>query len=255
VSGAAHVALPRPFAGRLGRRALALLAAGLALGALYMLWFRDLSLFAVKSVRIEGVPAESSGSAKLRRVLTAAGGEMTTLHLRPELLSAAAARFPLVRSVRAEAGFPNKLTIHVSERRLSALIGSGSGAVVVAGDGTILRGLAAEDLDLPRLPLGDAPARPRLVGTSLQQALVLGAAPRALLPYLDRSAYGSRGVAVELENGVELRFGSASKRREKWRAAAAVLADPALTALDYVDLTAPRRPAVGGSGHLLPPAP
>ncbi len=35
--------------------------------------------------------------------------------------------------------------------------------------------------------------------------------------------------------------------------AAAVLADPSITALDYVDLHAPRRPAVGGSGHTLPP--
>jgi hypothetical protein len=34
-----------------------------------------------------------------------------------------------------------------------------------------------------------------------------------------------------------------------------VLADPSLTALDYVDLTSPRRVAVGGSGHYLPAGP
>ena len=39
----------------------------------------------------------------------------------------------------------------------------------------------------------------------------------------------------------------------KWRSAAAVLADPATETLDYVDVQAPRRPAVGGSGHVLPP--
>ena len=33
-----------------------------------------------------------------------------------------------------------------------------------------------------------------------------------------------------------------------------MLADPSITALDYVDLHAPRRPAVGGAGHVLPPA-
>jgi hypothetical protein len=32
-----------------------------------------------------------------------------------------------------------------------------------------------------------------------------------------------------------------------------VLADPATETLDYVDVQAPRRPAVGGSGHVLPP--
>lgn len=255
MSGAAQVALTRPFAGRLGRRALALAGVAVALAAIYLLWFRDLSLFAVEKVRFEGAPAKSRGSAGLRRVLTAAAGEMTTLHVRPELLSAAASRFPLVRSVRAEADFPSTLTIRVSERRPSALIGAGKAAVAVAEDGTILRGLAAGGLELPSLPLAEAPARKRLVGSGLQQALVLGAAPAALLPYVDHSSYGGRGVSVELGNGVELRFGNASKRRQKWSAAAAVLSDPALTALDYVDLTAPRRPAVGGAGHLLPALP
>jgi cell division protein FtsQ len=254
VSAAAQVATLRPVAGRLGRRALALIAVGLALAALYVFWFRDLSLFAVKEVQIEGVPAKADGSARLRRALEDVASGMTTLHVRPELLSDAAARFPLVRSVRADAGFPNTLTIHVSERRPTALIGSGQTATVVAGDGTILRGLGAEGLDLPTLPLAKAPARKRLVGTARQQALVLGAAPEALLPYVARSVY-SDGVLVELEDGVELRFGAASKAREKWQAAAAVLSDGGLTALDYVDLTAPRRPAVGGAGHLLPVAP
>jgi cell division septal protein FtsQ len=70
-----------------------------------------------------------------------------------------------------------------------------------------------------------------------------------------RSFYGKSGIDVELRSGVELRFGDASRAAEKWRAAATVLADPAITALDYVDLQAPQRPAVYGSGHALPPVP
>ena len=255
MSGAAPLALPRPLNGRLGKRALAVVSVALALATIYMLWFRDLSVFEVKKVRIEGVTAKNDDSGELRRVLEAAAGEMTTLHLRPDLLNAAASRFPLVRSVEVDAGFPNSLTIHVSERRPSAVIGEGDAAVAIAGDGTILRGLAAGRLDLPSLLLDKAPPRRRLVGTGLQQALILGAAPGAFLPYLDRTFYGSDGVTVDLENGVELRFGNAAERRQKWQAAAAVLSDPGLTALDYVDLTAPRRPAVGGAGHLLPAAP
>jgi hypothetical protein len=34
-----------------------------------------------------------------------------------------------------------------------------------------------------------------------------------------------------------------------------VLADPSITALNYVNLLAPTRPAVWGSEHSLPPAP
>ncbi len=145
---------------------------------------------------------------------------------------------------------------HVRLPVATATIGSGSGAVGVGPDGTILRWLPSPQASaLPELPLSSAPAKARLGGTMLQQVRVLGAAPPALRPYVRRSFYGKSGVDVELRSGVELRFGDASRAVEKWRAAAAVLADPSITALDYVDLHAPGRPAVGGSGHTLPPLP
>ena len=56
-----------------------------------------------------------------------------------------------------------------------------------------------------------------------------------------------------LRSGIELRFGDASQAGAKWKAAAAVLADPSITTLDYVNLFVPGRPSVGGSGHTLPP--
>lgn len=145
---------------------------------------------------------------------------------------------------------------HVRLPVATATIGSGSGAVAVGPDGAILRWLSApEESSLPELPLSSAPNRARLSGTMLQQARVLGAAPPALRPYVRGSFYGESGVDVELRSGVELRFGDASRAAEKWRAAAAVLADRSITALDYVVLHAPRHPAVGGSGHTLPPVP
>ncbi len=60
---------------------------------------------------------------------------------------------------------------------------------------------------------------------------------------------------VELTSGIELRFGDASQATRKWKAAAAVLADPSVTTLDYVDLHAPSHPAIDGSGHTLPATP
>ncbi len=137
-----------------------------------------------------------------------------------------------------------------------ATIGSGSEAVAVAADGTILRWLPlSEDAALPELPLTVAPEKDKLAGTLLAQARVLGAAPAALRPYLASSYYGESGVDVELRSGIELRFGDTSRLERKWRAAAAVLADPSVAALDYVDLHAPSRPAIDGSGHELPPIP
>jgi cell division septal protein FtsQ len=137
-----------------------------------------------------------------------------------------------------------------------ATIGSGSEAVAVAADGTVLRWFPLpEDAPLPALPLTIPPEKEKLAGTLLDQARVLGAAPAALRPSLARSYYGESGVDVELRSGIELRFGDTSRLERKWRAATAVLADPSVTALDYVDLHAPSRPAISGSGHELPPIP
>lgn len=140
---------------------------------------------------------------------------------------------------------------HVSVPRPVAEIGSGTETVGVSRDGAILSWLSPPREDLPNLSLPAPPDAPRLEGPALAQARVLGAAPLPLRSHLAASAMGDEGVAVELEDGVELRFGDASRAGEKWRSAAAVLADPSLGTLDYVDLTAPRRPAVGGLGYEL----
>jgi cell division protein FtsQ len=223
-----------------------------ALFALYMLWFRDSSLVAVKSVKVEGT---SSGPMERQLVsaLTAAGKKMTTLDIDHGALAEAAKPFPLVESVSASPSFPSGLTVHVEERRPIAMIGAGSSAVAVAGDGTILRGLPAEHLHLPSLPLSVPPKGPRLGGPVRQQAEVLGATPAGLLRYVDHTFNGDSGTDVTLDGGVILRFRDATNAAEKWEAATAVLSDPKLGPLDYVDLTVPSRPAVGGVGHSPPP--
>jgi len=143
---------------------------------------------------------------------------------------------------------------HLKPPQVAATIGTGADAVAVGADGQILAWLPlSEEQLLPFLPLSSPPKGGQLAGPVLQQARVLGAAPAALRPYLESSYYGETGVDVKLRSGIELRFGDASQAAAKWKAAAAVLADPSITTLDYVDLHAPGRPAVGGSGHTLPP--
>jgi len=255
VSGSASVTLPRRRRARVRvlRRWVALLAvAALALFALYMLWFRHSSLVAVNSVKVEGT-GNGAMERQLVAALTAAGKKMTTLDVDEGALGDAAKPFPLVESVSASPSFPSGLTVHVTERRPIGLIGSGSGAVALAGDGTILRGLPAEHLHLPALPLSTPPKGPRVAGPMLEQAQVLGATPAGLLRYVDHTFNGQSGIDVSLAGGVILRFGDASAAAEKWKAATAVLSDPNLGPLDYVDLSVPNRPAVGGVGHTPPP--
>jgi cell division septal protein FtsQ len=143
---------------------------------------------------------------------------------------------------------------HLVSSEPVARIGSGSEAVAVAEDGAVLTWLELpEDSKLPLLPLGSAPKGPRVAGPVLEQVRVLAATPPALRPYVAGSHLGESGVDVELTSGIELLFGSAADAARKWRAAAAVLADPSITSLDYVNLLAPGHPAVHGSGHTLPP--
>jgi hypothetical protein len=145
---------------------------------------------------------------------------------------------------------------HVTVPKLVATIGEGDEAVGVSGGGAVVRWLPLpEEPPLPRLPLEKAPKGGQVRGSALEQVRVLAAVPDGLRPYVAGSFYGESGVDVELSTGIELRFGDASQARQKWRAAAAILADPSVTALDYVDLYSPTRPSYDGEEYELPPAP
>lgn len=138
----------------------------------------------------------------------------------------------------------------------AATLDSGGETIVIDGDGRPISWYrVGEGTELPALPEAELPESGRLAGPMLEQARVLGAAPAELRPYLERSYYGESGVDVILDSGIELRFGDASQAQAKWRAAVAVLADPTIVALDYVDLHAPSRPAKEGESHVLPPLP
>jgi Cell division protein FtsQ len=164
------------------------------------------------------------------------------------VVAAAAIYFFLIRD--------SALAPSVAVPEAVATIGSDEEAVAVTASGRVVAWLPLpEEPELPRLPLAEPPENGRLAGPMLEQARVLGAAPEALRPYVAGSYYGESGVDVETTSGIELRFGDATQAALKWKAAAAVLADPEIEALDYVDLSAPKHPAIGGSGHTLPPAP
>jgi len=140
--------------------------------------------------------------------------------------------------------------------RLVASIGEGDTAIGVSANGALVRWLPLpDDPSLPRLPLDEAPRGGRVGGPVLEQVRVLAAVSDALQPYLASSDFGESGVDVELTTGIDLRFGDATQAGRKWRAVAAVLANPEITALDYVNLIVPSRPSWGGSEHELPAVP
>src|ERR671910_584618 len=179
--------------------------------------------------------------------LTQAARGMTTLHVREDDLREVAARYPTVRSVSADASFPNGLTIEVTERKPVALVDREGKDLPVAGDGTVLPGAATAGLDLPALEAQAEPTATRLADDGLEQASVPGAAPGPMRPLVEQTTQDDQGVGVVLTDGITLLFGDASQADPKWAAAARVLADGELGGLSYIDLRAPDRPAVGGA--------
>jgi hypothetical protein len=104
------------------------------------------------------------------------------------------------------------------------------------------------------LPLKQRPKGDRVKGHVLEEVHVIAAAPAAIRRYIATAKYGETGVALETNTGIEIRFGDDREASRKWEAAAEVLADPSVTLLSYVDVTAPTHPATGGEDHELPPA-
>jgi cell division protein FtsQ len=230
---------PPDFRG-LARRVLLALAAAAALAAGYLLWLRDSSLVAVERVEIEGL---TTSAAEIGGALEREAREMTTLHIDADALEAAVARYPTVKSLSVDRDFPHGLTITVEERTPVAAVDDEGEPLAVDGSGRLLPGVAAADL--PAIE-AEAPGSARLEGAARAQATVLGAAPGPLRPLIEEAQATDVGVEVTLSSGIELWFGDPDQAAAKWRAAAAVLADPALDALTYIDLRVPERPAVSG---------
>lgn len=213
-----------------------------ALVAGYFLWFKGSSLVAVEQVRITGIDVSPTVAAQLEN--TAIG--MSTLDLDRDSLEAAVADDPAVIALKMETDFPNRLTIDVESRRPVGWWEQG-GEATIAGDGVVLSDGVDRPDDLPAIEAEPPEGlKDRVSGPALTLAKVLGEAPGPLLELSERARVDDQGgPVVELQGGIELRFGNPANADAKWRAAAAVLADPELTSARYIDLSVPSRPAVG----------
>jgi hypothetical protein len=144
-----------------------------------------------------------------------------------------------------------------------AQIGEGKTVIVVGDDGRLLgtrttdanqKGGGEAQRHLVVLPVKKRPQGDRVKGHTLEEVHVIAAAPAPIRRYIARAKYGDTGVTLETTSGIQIRFGDDREATRKWEAAAAVLADPSVTLLSYVDVTAPTHPATGGEDHELPPA-
>jgi cell division protein FtsQ len=230
---------------RWGRRFVALAALVLALAGGYRFWLRDSPWLAIRQVQVTGVSA--SEPQRIRVALAEAARGMTVLHVDRDALLAAVRSYPIVRSIEVDPSFPSGLAIRVIEHRPTALVRGAGRSIPVAADGTLLPGVSTQGQRLPEINVERAPSGRRLTGTTLDEALVLGAAPADLRPAIESSGVTARGLTVYMAGGIRLDFGDRSSLAAKWAAAARILADENLDSLAYIDLRAPRRPSVGGA--------
>jgi cell division protein FtsQ len=233
------------------RVAIALLAVAAVGGG--WLWLRDSPLVSANDLTITGVSGAQAPA--IRHALTAAAGDMTTLHVRLDALRTAVAPYPIVKDVRVETHFPHEMQITVVQHEAVAAVDIDGARVGVAADGTLLRGGAASQ-QLVTLSIPAANGGGRLTSRKGRSAVaVMGAAPRALRAYVQGVDFGPDGLRVNIKNGPLLELGDASRARAKWIAIARILADPRSAGASYLDVRVPERPVAGRFDDPGQPAP
>ena len=218
---------------------LATIVAGAYLGVI-----RNLPPFRVEAVTLRG--AGATYGPKLRDDLRRSARTMTTLHVDADALRRVARRFPAVVSLSTDAELPDRLVVTVVERPpVGTVRAAGRRELAVAADGAVLS-RASVDRPLPRLT-GRLGARTRRARGEVADAARLAAAtPPELAAWLGKVRRGREGWVVSLRRGPDVRFGALTSVREKWSAAATVLAARAARGARYVDVRLPDRPAAGG---------
>jgi cell division protein FtsQ len=226
------------------RRLIVAAVAIVALYAGYMLWFRNLAWFAIDDVTVAGA---TTNAAAIKSAVERASGDMTSLHIKDNELRDAVAQFPTVASVRASTSFPHTLHVTITERLPVAFLKVGGRRTAVSADGYLLLGASFDPKRLPRIE-GAAANGVRLDQDAAAQAAILGATPVPLRGRVTDSSWDDEqgGVVVNLDGGPDVRFGDASRARDKWIAAVTVLSSPEHGSPSYLDVSVPDRPVAGG---------
>jgi cell division protein FtsQ len=227
-------------------RGLAAVLVLAVLGGGAWMWLRDSGLVSVNRVHVHG--ATTSERLQIRAALDSAAREMTTLHVRRDVLDDAVASYPSVAGLRVTTDFPHEMSIDVLEHRPVAALDVDGRRVPVSGGGIVLTGVRA-DQDLPSIRRGVAPPDGRVTDRRTKEALaVAAAAPQPLLERGERFWWGDHGLTLDLRDGPPLIFGDAEDALPKWAAAARVLAEPSAAGATYLDLRITGRVAAGGLG-------
>ena len=238
-----------------GRRRLALLclavAVVLAPAAYWIL--ANSSAFAVSGISVSG--GGTIVSAEVENAAAKAVAGRSLLQVDAGDIARAVERLPYVRTATVDRSFPHTLSIRITTYHPAAAVKSGKTAYLVSGDGRVLAEGLPEKSTLPVIRVADgltlAPGawvRHGAVATALD---VLRSVPSAFtrrVGHLHKLTTDDTGIVAVIGRGLQLRLGSSDQLDLKLRVAVRVLRAMQPTtrsALGYVDVTVPSRPALG----------
>lgn len=218
---------------RLRRLGVVLLVVLLVVGAVALTQSPALD---VDHVVVRG--AQRTDAAAIR---SAAGVRRGEAMLGVDLGAAAAGveSLPYVASAQVARDWPGTIRIVVVERRPVAVVGQGSAAVVVDRTGRALA-VAPEGSTLPVLS-----GEPVEVGASVpagrQRALaVVAELPTALRRQVAAARVAPTGVVLELDDGIEVRWGDGSQATAKAEALQVLLDQAGRDTIASIDVSVPR---------------
>lgn len=203
-------------------------------------------LVALEEIEVVGVDRLDADE-----VVAASGLELGTSSVRLRLgaVETRVTELPLVRTTQARRVDPLTVRIAVTERQPVLVVEGDGERRLVDRDGVVL-----VDGDLEGLPLVVLGEAPPAAGASVEDDPALANAHRAwrglsgpLRSQVVRYEASSADVlSLELDAGIEVRFGRADRMDEKVRALGAVLADVGTAPIEVIDVRAPSAPVVVG---------
>jgi cell division protein FtsQ len=216
---------------------------------------RESALFAVQTVQIQGAPPPVTRS--VQSALRPLEGE-SLLRLDLSALGNRLAALPSVQSAHFDRAFPHTLRVTVAAERPVAVMRRGPEAWLVSARGRVIRRLEHPRLSsLPRiwvpLAVSAAPGDRLADGATLKAVRALaevvgGAEPLPARVQLARATDDE--LTLVLAAGTELRLANEEDLELKLAVARRVLLALSPTVdgwPEYIDLTVPGRPVVGGS--------
>jgi cell division protein FtsQ len=209
------------------------------------LFARESSVFAIRSIQVEGASPPLARRVRAA-LLPVVGASLVSLDR-----GAAARRvlaLPEIASVSVDRAFPHTLRVTVRAERPVAVLRQADRAWLASAQGRVLRQLTRRPYPaLPRIWLprtDDVLVGATLAGAPSEALRAVAPLAELHLPLPVRSAQASDGeLTLELRTGLEVRLGDATDLRLKLAVAARIVA--AAAGARYVDVTVPERAVAG----------